>query len=95
MARSSDSQAQLWERRLRQFEASSMTVVQFCQSVGCSLPTFYNWRRKLQKPRPSAFLQIEAPQQDSRIELHLPGGVVLMIPADAIELLPRILKQVV
>lgn len=94
MARSSDSRSQLWERRLRQFDASSMTVAEFCQSLGCSLPTFYNWRRKLQQPRPSAFLQVQAPVQESRIELHLPGGAVLMIPADAIELLPRILKQV-
>ena len=47
MSRSIDFKTQLWTKRFREFEASSLTVDQYCQSVGCSCATFYLWRRKL------------------------------------------------
>ena len=47
MSRSVDIKSQLWAKRFRDFEASSLSVDQFCQSVGCSSPTFYHWKRKL------------------------------------------------
>ncbi len=47
MSRSIDINAQLWTKRLRECDAPSLSVDQFCKSVGCSSPTFYLWRRKL------------------------------------------------
>jgi hypothetical protein len=33
MAQSIESKTQLWNKRLRQFENSSLTVAEFCQSI--------------------------------------------------------------
>lgn len=48
MARTSDAEKfVLWQRRLAEFDSSSLTVAQFCQSIACSVASFYQWRRKL------------------------------------------------
>jgi hypothetical protein len=48
MARTSDlDNIALWQRRLADFDSSSLTVSQFCQSIACSVASFYQWRRKL------------------------------------------------
>ena len=70
MAQFIESKTQLWNKRLRQFENSSLTVAEFCQSIGCSIPTFYQWRNKLQAsksalPKP-AFLQVLRALRDTR-----------------------------
>jgi hypothetical protein len=36
-----------WTDRLRRFNASGQTVVEFCQTEHVSTPTFYQWRKKL------------------------------------------------
>jgi hypothetical protein len=38
---------ELWQRRLREFDRGHATVVEFCQRVGVSVATFYQWQRKL------------------------------------------------
>ena len=38
---------ELWQRRLREFDRERTTVAEFCQQVGVSLATFYQWQRKL------------------------------------------------
>lgn len=38
---------QFWKDRLDQFSSSQRTIQQFCESVGCSVATFYYWKRKL------------------------------------------------
>ncbi len=43
---SSEKQAQ-WRRRLRRFRSSGLTVAAFCAAEGVSVPSFYQWRRKL------------------------------------------------
>ena len=53
MSHSFDTKVQLWAKRFREFEASSLTVDHFCQSIGCSSPTFYLWRRKLAEASPA------------------------------------------
>jgi hypothetical protein len=48
MARTSDpTLASRWQARLEAFAASDLSVQQFCQSMQCSVPTFYYWKRKL------------------------------------------------
>jgi hypothetical protein len=39
---------QHWKARIEQFNRSQLTVHQFCQSLGCSVTSFYHWRRKTQ-----------------------------------------------
>jgi transposase-like protein len=98
MAQSIESKTQLWNKRLRQFENSSLTVAEFCQSIGCSIPTFYQWRNKLQASKPAlpkpAFLQVQSEPQAAQIQIKLPSGVVITLPVEAIDSLPRILDRV-
>jgi transposase-like protein len=55
-------------------ERSNASVSQFCQSIGCSPTSYYQWKRKLAaKPQTSVFLRVLAsePTKDS-IEIKLP-----------------------
>jgi hypothetical protein len=88
----------LWLKRFSQFEKSDLTIAQFCHSIGCSVPTFYQWRRKLASPtgdlpkdQTRSFLQVETAAM-AAIRLELPSGVVISIPLHAIDSLPRILE---
>ena len=68
--------AQIWAERIAKGERSSVPVSQFCQSIGCSPTSYYQWKRKLAaKPQTSAFLRVQAsePTKDS-IEIKLPGA---------------------
>jgi len=87
---------ELWKKRLAEFERSGMSVAQYCQSMGCSAVSFYQWRRKLRQPAgQSAFLQVQTGEQlSTTMELRLPGGISIFIPIHAIDSLPNILEQV-
>lgn len=91
-----DSKAQLWAKRLRDFEKSSLNVSQFCKSIGCSVPTFHQWKKKLEGTTSSthaSFLQVRT-ERDTSIQIKLLSGVVISIPAEAIDTLPLILERV-
>ena len=46
---------QAWIQRLDRFKQADQTVAQFCQDEGVSVPSFYQWRQKLQpKPKPKS-----------------------------------------
>ena len=110
MSRSFDSKAKLWSKRFREFEASSLTVTEFCKSVGCSSPTFYLWRRKLAGARPAKSTR-SAPaarttplsqsaflqvqtKSDCSIQVRLLSGVIITIPVEVLEWLPQILDRI-
>jgi transposase-like protein len=99
---SNDPKRQLWERRFRQFENSPLSVSDFCDSVGCSTASFYQWKRKLEandhtaepaRSPQAAFLQVQS-QPDSAIEIKLHSGIVISIPVEAISALPQILEAI-
>jgi hypothetical protein len=99
---SNNPKRQLWERRFRQFENSPLSVSDFCDSVGCSTASFYQWKRKLEtnnqtavpvKPPQAAFLQIQS-QPEAAIEIKLHSGIVISVPVDAISALPQILEAI-
>lgn len=99
---SSDPKRQLWERRFRQFENSPLSVSDFCDSVGCSTASFYQWKRKLEVNNQTAapvnssqatFLQIQS-QPEATIEIKLHSGIVISVPIDAISTLPQILEAI-
>ncbi|MFN7892029.1 MAG: IS66 family insertion sequence element accessory protein TnpA [Pirellula sp.] len=98
MAQSIESKTQPWTKWLRQFENFSLTFAEFCQSIGCSIPTFYHWRNKLQASKPAlpkpAFLQVQSEPRTAQIQIKLTSGVVITLPVEAIDSLPRILDQV-
>ncbi len=66
--------ARIWTERMAKGERSNAPVSQFCQSIGCSLTSFYQWKRELAaKSQASVFLRVSTsePTKDS-IEIKLP-----------------------
>lgn len=110
MSRSIDTKAQLWTKRLREFDASSLSVDQFCKSVGCSSPTFYQWRRKLAAVTPAKSSRSASTSQpsaspqstflhiqsnsDYSIQVKLLSGVVITIPVEVLDCLPQVLDRI-
>ena len=94
--RSESKKAQLWRQHLTDFDRSGLSVAQFCQSIGCSIPTYYHWKRKLGSMQaPPAFLRVQSTDvHTSFIEITLPSGVSLRVPLSAISSLSDILEQV-
>ena len=93
---SSPSTAELWAERIAQCERSNLPVAQFCQSIGCSVTSFYQWKRKLAaSPKQSSFLRVQTsePTKDS-IEIKLPSGISILVPVSALDSICAILKQV-
>ncbi len=41
------SKAAVWRERLRRYERAKVTVAEFCRLEGVSVPSFYQWRRRL------------------------------------------------
>ena len=39
--------AAVWRERLRRYERAEVTVAEFCRLEGVSVPSFYQWRRRL------------------------------------------------
>lgn len=86
----------VWTDRLQRFSQGSLTVQEFCEREGVSVPSFYQWRRKLSgSPSEAA---ATAPRRESGaspgprefvpvqitqsagIELCLPNGVRVLLP---------------
>ena len=91
MARTADwSRRQVWQQRLQRFEQCDLTVVAFCRAEGVSVASFQQWRRILghrpvarRQARPmrrQEFLPVEIVGA-ATIEIHLPNGVRLRMPA--------------
>jgi hypothetical protein len=92
----SSKAAQLWAERIAQCERSNLSATKFCLSIGCSLTSFYQWKRKLATPpAQSAFLRVQTsePTKDP-IEIKLPSGISILVPVSAVDSIATILKQV-
>jgi len=94
---------QLWKDRFAQLTKSQLTIHQFCQSIGCSVASYYHWKRKLQgsaaesKTVPHSkpgFIPVTIRQDVARIvNVELPGGTKVHLPVDAIEALRLIIEH--
>ena len=90
-SRSDAAATRRWVERLDRFSAGTHTVVAFCAAEGVSESNFYLWRRRLAQPiapaadRPTIVpLRVAPPPAPATpIELALPSGTVLRLPADA------------
>ena len=88
--------AQIWAERIAQRERSNAPVAQFCQSIGCSPTSYYQWKRKLAAAsQATGFLRVQTSDstKDS-IEIKLPSGVSILVPVSAVETISAILEQV-
>jgi hypothetical protein len=81
-----------WQQRLGRFEASNLTVAQFCARERVAVPTFWYWRRKCADigvsfgPSESAFTPVDIIGGRS-VPVRFPAGAVLEIPEDRPDLM--------
>ena len=92
---------QFWRMVLETFQSSGLSVRQFCRQEGLSEPSFYFWRRRLDKTRdsdynskseaqPEAFIRVSMPpSQPGSLELVLAAGHTLRIPSNAATVEPE------
>ena len=86
-----DAATRRWAERLERFAAGNHTVVAFCAAEGVSESNFYLWRRRLarssdsvpNRPKIVPIRVAPPPAPATPIELALPSGTVLRLPADA------------
>jgi transposase-like protein len=88
--RRSPQREQFWRTTLAAWEKSGQSIRAFCASRGVSQPSFYAWRRRLRErtqPRPAArcgpTLVPLRVVPDAVLEVVLPAGVVVRVPAGA------------
>jgi hypothetical protein len=86
-----------WERRLERYQAHEVNLDVFCLQEGVSRSTFYRWKRRLNNGIPET-LQADSAESEqngsidslflpislrkSRVEIELPNGGVVRLPAD-------------
>jgi hypothetical protein len=70
-----------WRRWIGEWQASGLSVRAFCERRGLALPTFYAWRRTLERRAAEgpAFVPVQvvadaAPTQAGALEVVLPDG---------------------
>lgn len=88
--------AAVWRERLRRFQGAGCTVAEFCRRERVSVPSFYQWRRRLADtspgPRPQRSRRLQGPQTTpafqqvmlsggGAVAIELPSGVRLELPA--------------
>jgi hypothetical protein len=79
------SRHQLWARRMDRYQACSLTVKEFCRREGVSVPSFYQWKKKLARASAEpTFVRVSLPQQSAApVTVKLPGGAEVRIEAMA------------
>lgn len=88
-----------WEEAFDRFERSGLTVAEFCEVEGCSVPTFYAWRKRIGAEGQPKFteLVVERAAESSSIEIELSGGERLrltgVVDADNLQTVLRCLEQ--
>lgn len=86
-------QCQFWQMAIEAWQASGLSVRQFCKQEGLSESSFYVWRKQLRHPAApepeagtswpsSPFIQVSLPKRPAWwMELVLSSGHTLKIPA--------------
>ena len=80
----------VWRRRLERFQKAGLSVARFCRREGVSVPSFYQWRKRLgavagrtpgqrQPAEPATFLPVTL--RAAHVEVRLPNGVRVQLPA--------------
>jgi transposase-like protein len=100
--------AAVWGERLRRYQRSALTVSEFCRQEGVSVPSFYQWRRRLAetsassdaRPQPSrrgpavtpAFQQVTL-AGSGVVAIELPSGVRMELPAQQLQLVRAVVAE--
>jgi len=87
----------VWEERLRRFERSGLTVAKFCRQEGVSVPSFYQWRKRLAEAAAGSRRSTPAFQQvmlaGSVVAIELPSGVRVELPAQQLQLVRAVVAE--
>lgn len=95
--------AALWRQRLRRFERSGLTVTNFCEQEGCSVPSFYAWRKKLAKTGTGKGRHERQPAGPFRpitlsaavpVSIQLAGGTRIEVAAADVKLVRAVVHEV-
>lgn len=82
------SRTDFWQDVLRQFVDSRLSVIDFCSQKGVSVPSFYQWKRKLQSvdkaPPVSAMVPVRIIPADPKpspkpIQIITPSGFSIRV----------------
>ncbi|MFZ1135291.1 MAG: hypothetical protein WA447_19795 [Candidatus Binatus sp.] len=88
---------QQWRARLRRFETSGSTVVEFCQGESVSIASFYEWRKRLAASKVAGkathaesnhgpFVPVRV-RPAAKVEIHLPNGARVCLAGDDLAVL--------
>ena len=103
--RSGEDRAAVWGERLRRYEQAGQTVAEFCRREGVSVPSFYQWRKRLASPigqqsKKAARREAQAPifQQvlltsGAVVAVELPSGVRMELPAEQVQLVRVVVAE--
>ncbi len=79
-----------WLQRMERFAQSNLTVKNFCAQENISVPSFYQWKKKLAptkatESRVAAFLPVQLDPllrtlSGLTIQVNLPGGAQVQVP---------------
>lgn len=83
------SRAEYWRGLLEEFSQSGLTVQAFCTAKGVSVPSYYQWKRKLRGPEvessqaivPVRLIASPARIVASHVQIVTPSGFVLRVDA--------------
>ena len=87
--RGNPQREQFWREAVAAWQKSGMSIRAFCTSRALGEPSFYFWRRELQKrglQQPAARRPVLVPLRvvpEAFLEVVLPLGVVVRVPAGA------------
>ena len=82
------SRADFWRDALQQFVDSKLSVIDFCSQKGVSVPSFYQWKRKLQSadkaPPVSAMVPVRSVPANPKpvpqpIQIMTPSGFAIRV----------------
>mgnify|MGYP000895399826 CR=1 FL=1 len=71
-----------WEKTLKEYESSGLSVANFCAERDIAKQKFYYWKKKLSKASQGSFLKINTEHSslnNSQTEILYPNGVKLRI----------------
>jgi len=103
--RSGQDRVGVWGERLRRYERAGQTVADFCRREGVSVPSFYQWRKRLASSivQPSTGATRRAPQtpvfqqvmltRGAVVAVELPSGVRMELPAEQVQLVRAVVAE--
>jgi hypothetical protein len=98
----------IWTERLERFQSTDLSVVDFCRREAVSVPSFYNWKKRLNQksiskrrrrdtnPGDAKFVPVVVNTAAATTKLNLPGGASIDLPTELeSELLTKLIAVVI